>query len=373
MKVWLVSILLLCACKYVYALPKGEGYFKEYIEETGFSGILFAAHNEKIIYNMSYGLANREQKINFNANSVFHIGSITKQFIAAAILRLSEQQKLRLDDTLALYFTHVPADKRAITLHQLLTHSAGFSHSTGPVYELVNEQAFISRALKSPLLFKPSTQHHHSNIGFGLLALIVEKVSGQGYEEFVRGSILLPAGLNETGYRLIGRKEANLVINYVKTTNIVEQLFSLTPTYKALGHSLQHFYESLGKRWNVEGSLGYLSTVHDIYQWYLAIRSQQVLTPHSWSLILAEQQSASWRTGGVQYGYGWVAGKAPNGEPRLFHKSISEETFAMLSYYPESDVYIFVVANYRDKQLEEIASAFNEAILETVKISNKSN
>ncbi|TMO59830.1 serine hydrolase domain-containing protein [Pseudoalteromonas aurantia] len=373
MKVWFISVLLLCTCKYVFALPKGEGYFKEYIEDTDFSGIFFAAHNEKVIYNMPYGLANREQKINFNANSVFHIGSITKQFIAAAIMKLSEQRKLRLNDTLPLYFKHVPADKRAITLHQLLTHSSGFSHSTGPVYELVNEQAFISRALKSPLLFKPSTQHRHSNIGFGLLALIVEKVSGQGYEEFVRGAILLPAGLSETGYRLIGRKEANLVINYVKTTNIVEQLFLLTPAYKALGHPLQHFYESLGKRWNVEGSLGYLSTISDIYQWYLTIRARKVLTSHSWSLILAEQQSASWHAGGVQYGYGWVADKAPNGEPRLFHKSISEETFAMLSYYPESDVYIFVVANYRDKQLKEVASAFNEAILETVKISNKSN
>lgn len=100
-----------------------------------FSGVLFVAKDGQIVLNNGYGLANKEDKIAYSADTVFDIGSITKQFTGAAILKLEMQGKLRTTDKISKYFKDVPPDKADVTLHQLLTHSAGFINGLGRDYE----------------------------------------------------------------------------------------------------------------------------------------------------------------------------------------------------------------------------------------------
>lgn len=101
-----------------------DQYLKKTTQE-GFSGVALVAQNGKIIFKKGYGLANREKAIMFSSTSVFSIGSITKQFTGAAILKLEMEGKLKTSDLLSKYLTDLPQAMQKITLHHLLTHSAG--------------------------------------------------------------------------------------------------------------------------------------------------------------------------------------------------------------------------------------------------------
>ncbi len=136
-------------------------------------------------------------------DSVYDLGSITKQFTAAAILTLEMQGKLAVTDLASKYLDGVPADKSAITLHHLLTHSSGLESDFSPSdYDPVGREEYVGRALQSTLLFAPGGGYEYSNAGYSLLAAIVEKVSGQPYEIYLTERVLKPAGMRETGYKL---------------------------------------------------------------------------------------------------------------------------------------------------------------------------
>src|SRR5918996_5606299 len=99
--------------------------------KNGYSGSVLVSLNGKILLNEGYGLADRENKIKFTSDTIFDIGSITKQFTAACILKLESEGKLRVQDPIAKFFDAVPDDKKSLTLHHLLTHTAGLTGSLG--------------------------------------------------------------------------------------------------------------------------------------------------------------------------------------------------------------------------------------------------
>lgn len=146
--------------------------------EAGFDGSLLVLRDGKPILDKGYGLRDREAKLPNTPATVHAIGSITKQFTSACILKLQEGGRLSVQDSLGKYFTDAPADKRDITLHQLLTHSAGFPGAIGDDNEPIDGGAFATLAMKAPLGFKPGTGYEYSNVGYSLLGIIVEKVSG---------------------------------------------------------------------------------------------------------------------------------------------------------------------------------------------------
>lgn len=116
------------------------------LEETGFSGALLVARGGDVVLAKGYGFADRERQVPFTPKTVFDIGSITKPFTAAAVLKLAEEGRLSLDDSLASYFPEAPADKRGITLHHLLVHAAGLPDGLGFDYETLPRDDFLQRA-----------------------------------------------------------------------------------------------------------------------------------------------------------------------------------------------------------------------------------
>jgi len=150
------------------------------------------------------------------ANALIDSGSLTKTFTAAAIYKLVEEGRLRLDDPISLFIPNVPADKRQITVAQLVSHRSGlpdFMTPDGRIlgdgdydiemdYLPISKQQMLKLGLGAKLLFKPGTEERYSNFGYQFLAAIVEKASRRDYESYVRDKILLPAGMNDTGYRL---------------------------------------------------------------------------------------------------------------------------------------------------------------------------
>jgi CubicO group peptidase (beta-lactamase class C family) len=155
-------------------------------EQKGLSAMFVMGSEGKIMISQGYGFADRTKQVPYSDQSLYTIGSITKPFTATAILLLIEQRKIAVDDPISLYFSNVPADKKYITLHQLLTHSSGFPGAIGDDYETITAAEFQARAWKAPLLFAPGTSYAYSNVGYSLLGMIIEKISGHSYSAFYK-------------------------------------------------------------------------------------------------------------------------------------------------------------------------------------------
>jgi CubicO group peptidase (beta-lactamase class C family) len=155
------------------------------LEKLGFAGVVLVARGREPFLAEGFGLADRERGIRWSPATVSTVGSITKQFTAAAVLLLVEDGRLSLDDALPKHFDDVPADKRGITIHHLLTHSSGITDLPGVGdWDPIGREDFARRALGAPLAFGPGQGYEHSNAGYSLLGAVIEKLSGLPYERF---------------------------------------------------------------------------------------------------------------------------------------------------------------------------------------------
>lgn len=224
-------------------------------EQAGFSGVVRIEREGVTLLEKGYGMANRERKIPFSDRTVVQIGSNTKDFTAVAILQLQERGKLSMADSLAEYFPGAPADKRAITIAQLMNHRAGFPIGIGGDFEPLKRMAFLERAMKTPLSFSPGSKEGYSNTGYSILAAIIEQLTGMTYDAYVHQNILAPIGLKHTGFLLPGFKPEELAHGY---------LAAGTDAGTMLGKP----HDTDGPYWNLRGNGGMLSTAADMHAFY---------------------------------------------------------------------------------------------------------
>ena len=128
------------------------------LEDAGFSGTVLVAREGEIVLHKGYGLADRRREIACRPDTIFDLGSVTKQFTATAILKLEMAGKLRTDDTLTKHFEGIPRDKAGITLHQLLTHTSGLDHAYGKDENYAPRDVALQVFFKMPLLFTPGRE-----------------------------------------------------------------------------------------------------------------------------------------------------------------------------------------------------------------------
>lgn len=249
------------------------------ITPFGFSGALLVAKGGEVILNKGYGLAIRSDKTLNTSDTVFSTGSITKQFTAAGIMKLEMMGKLNTGDFLSKYIENVPEDKKGITLHHLLTHTSGVVDGVGDDFEKALRDETVGNVLDEPLLFEPGEEFSYSNAGYSLLAAIMERVSGQSYEEFMRSNIFKPAGMEFTGYR-IPEWEKKVVAHWY-----VGEKDNGTPLEKPYPY------------WNFIGNGGILSTTMDMYRWHLTLIGEKVLSNEAKEKIFTPFLN--------DYGYGW--------------------------------------------------------------------
>jgi CubicO group peptidase (beta-lactamase class C family) len=268
----------------------------------GWSGAVLVAKNGQIVLQNGYGLADREAGRVVTPGTVFSIGSLTKQFTAAAILRLEERRRLATSDPLRRFFPAAPADKAGITIHQLLTHTAGFPDALGGDYDPISRDSLVRLAFATPLRFAPGTAYEYSNVGYSVLAAIIELVSKMPYETFLRRELFLPAGLAETGYT-IGWSADRFAIGYDDTTR--------------WGTSVERWRGS-PPSWHVVGNGELQSTVGDLYRWVAALDSGRVLADSSRRKMFTPWVPED-PTGETRYGYGWVIASSEWGTDLVWH------------------------------------------------------
>jgi CubicO group peptidase (beta-lactamase class C family) len=180
---------------------KIDALIEKAVKLNRFNGSILVSKNGSILYQKAYGYQNVKKNILNSSNTIYQIGSTTKEFTAAVILQLAEQHKLHVDDKLSTYF---PDYKRGneITIRHLLTHTSG-------IYEILRDhtaviesthprskERLLSFFVNKPLDFDPGTQYAYCNSGYILLGLIIEQVTGQPYQRVVSDFILKPLKMN---------------------------------------------------------------------------------------------------------------------------------------------------------------------------------
>jgi CubicO group peptidase (beta-lactamase class C family) len=258
-------------------------------------------------------MADRKARVVARCDTVYDVMSMTKQFTAAAILKLEMMGKLDVADPIGRHIRPVPADKRGITLHQLLTHTSGLVDVLGGDYERQTRGDMLAAALASKPQARPGAEYAYSNAGYSVLAAIVEQVSGIGYEAFLAQHLFDPAGMTRTGYSLPDWERDQVAVEY-------------GPRGKPQGSPLDHPWAPDGPYWNLRGNGGLLSTARDMFRWQLALDGDEVLDrrakrklfrPHvleepggdsyygyGWVILRADDRRVAWHNGGSNWSYG---------------------------------------------------------------------
>jgi CubicO group peptidase (beta-lactamase class C family) len=177
----------------------------QYYASTGrFMGSVLVARGDEVFFSKAYGSADLARKIPNTLSTKFRIGSVTKQFTAAAILILEDQGKLKLEDPIGKHLPDAPATWDKVTLFHILTHTSGIPRGVGVVNEpnaipVATLEEHMDIVRYRPLLFEPGTKWSYSNSGYVLLGYVVEQISGQRYENFLQEHIFTPLGMNDSG------------------------------------------------------------------------------------------------------------------------------------------------------------------------------
>jgi CubicO group peptidase (beta-lactamase class C family) len=172
-----------------------------------FSGDVLVAKDGKPIFARAYGLADRERKIPNALETKFRVGSMDKMFTAVAILQLVQSGKVDLNARLIHYLPDYPNKTLAskVTIDDLLTHTGGTGDIFGPAFDAHRLQLrtlddYVGLYGKRPLEFEPGSRFDYSNYGFILLGVVIQKVSGESYYDYVHSHIFDPAGMTATGF-----------------------------------------------------------------------------------------------------------------------------------------------------------------------------
>lgn len=321
--------------------PDGQEYheFMQQLTEQGFSGTILVAKKGKVILANGYGLADREENISNSPQTVFTFGSITKQFTGAAILKLEMQGKLKTIDKITKFFNNVPKDKKDITLHHLLTHTAGFKSDYADDFDPVGREEYMEKMFSARNRTDPGERHRYSNAGYSMLGAIVEKVSGQSYDQYLRDNLFIPVGMNDTGYLLPDWDKSRLAQGYTADGK--------------WGTLLDKNWDTDGPYWNLRANGGIMSTVLDMYKWHLALLDDTVLNKKARRKLfkrhVAEDDSGNWH-----YGYGWAIATTERDTTLITHNGGNGIFFADFRRYIDEDIVFIYTCNYVDELTGEM-------------------
>ncbi len=246
-----------------------------WLVSADFKGNVLVWKSGTAVLRKGYGLSDREAGVAYDADTVFSIGSITKQFTAAAILKLEMQGKLKVEDSIAKYLPGVPDDKKAITLHRLLTHTSGLESDFAGDYDPVGRDEYVKRVLGSKLRTKPGEAYDYANAGYSLLGAIVEIVSGKSYESYLRENLFLPAGMKETGYILPKWPASRMAVGYRAGNR--------------WGRINEKPWAADGPYWALKANGAISSTLDDMRRWHQALVADSLLSASEEAKMFAKR------------------------------------------------------------------------------------
>ena len=335
-----------------------SGVFSDLTATEPGCAALVVSHG-KTIFQHGYGLADLERKTPITPTTNFRLASVTKEFTATAIMLLVKDGKLTYDTHLTDIFPDFPAYGREITVRNLLNHTSGlpdyedlwdgqFPHTPDPELPQVRD-AQVLQLMKAQTKgkFAPGTRWSYSNSGYSVLSQIVEKISGEPFEDFLHDRIFQPLGMKNT-------------VAFINTRNSVMN--------RAYGYRKQNgrwVFSDQSSTSAVLGDGGVYSSIADFQKWIDALRTHQLLSAEEMkpalTPVLARQFDPPTSEEFVPYGFGWFLGPYKD-HKRMYHYGETIGFLTNIQYFPDDDLGIVVLCNRTDvppeKRALEIADMF---------------
>lgn len=332
----LLLLITLIPSGWTFAQNQGkqiDHYITEKYQNDAPGVAVLVAKNGKIIYDKAFGKANLELNVPMSTNDVFEVGSITKQFTAAAILMLAEEGKLSVHDEITRFLPDYPTHGHKITIHHLLTHTSGIKDAIG-VDSIVNKYMrtdmkpleFIDKFKNLPPDFAPGEKYKYNNTGYFILGYIIEKASGMTYPEFIEKEIFKPLGMEHSYYCSNTKLIRNRASGYTKTKDGFENapFLSMTLPYAAGG---------------------IMSSVHDLLIWNRAMKGNYLLSKKSREMAFTNYTTNDGKK--INYGYGWGIGKL-RGSNMIEHGGSIFGYKSMALWLPDEDIFVSMLSNRDD-------------------------
>lgn len=306
---------------------KIDDYVKAELEKRKIPGLSIAlVRNGEIIKAKGYGLANVELNVPASPETIYQSGSVGKQFTATAVMMLVEEGKIGLDDKISKYFADAPERWSGITVRHLLTHTAGTTDypKDFDFRRDYTEDELLKKAAEIPLAFAPGEKWSYSNMGYVMLGILISKVTGKFYGEFLQERIFKPLGMNTA--RII--TEADIVPNRAAGYRQVK------------GELKNQEWVSPSMNTTADGSL-YL-TVLDMAKWDAALYTEKLLKKSSFDQMWTPVKLSSGKT--QQYGFGWGFGEV-RGHRIIEHGGAWQGFTSHIARYVDDKLTVIVLAN----------------------------
>lgn len=313
-----------------------------YAKDHQFNGAVLVAQKGTVIYQKGFGYKDAAQKLPVDVNTIFQIGSITKQFTAAVIMQLQQEGKLSVTDKLSKYFTgFTNGDK--ITIEHLLTHTSGIYNYTNDTVRAKEDptqphsQAEMVALIKRyPADFEPGTNFNYSNSGYSMLGYIIEKVTQKPYELVVRERILQPLHMTNSGFDFTHLASSAKAKGYFSVTG--EKINSAPIVDSTIAYAAGALY----------------STINDLHKWERAIYTNQILQPASWKAVFTPYKR--------KYGYGWTI-DSTHGRLTTAHGGSIPGFTSYLLRFPQEELVVIVLDNTSSANLTKISRSLAAIVL----------
>ena len=300
----------------------------EFNDKNGPGGVFMVAQNGKTIYQKAFGKANLESDVDLSPDNVFQLGSMTKQFTAIAVLMLEEQNKLNVKEPVSKYIPDYPLGSR-ITIHHLLTHTSGIKDFTKMkslqdiAQKDMTPKMMVDFFKNEPADFAPGEKFDYNNSGYVLLGYIIELVSGETYENFIKKHIFEKVGMNQSYYASDRQVIHKRAYGYHKKE------------YGYVNKTVINFSVPFSS-----GSL--MSTANDMLKWQNALNQNLLLSAEKTRKVFTKYKLNNGEES--TYGYGWHL-KEINGTPTREHGGNIFGFKTMGVYIPGKDIYVIGLSN----------------------------
>jgi CubicO group peptidase (beta-lactamase class C family) len=325
-----LPVIVLAVLAYTSSAQTPSDHLKQvvqpYVDAQMFMGSVLVAKNGKVIFSKSYGMADLEWSVPNSSTTRFNIASMTKQFTAASILLFEDRGKLKTDDLVKKYLPEAPASWDKITIYHLLTHTSGIredavEYEPGTPDKLVFDD--------KPLNFQPGEKWEYINKGYIVLGYLLERISGQTYEEFVQENIFKPLGMNDSGLLSFVTVIPRRATGYWPGNNGIENADRPDPRK---GFSAGSLY----------------SSTEDLLRWNTALFGGKLLTPASLRKMTTPFKG--------DYACGLYV-KRVNGHLMIEHDGNNIGFNSDMAYYPEDRIAVIVLANLNGTVTSEMTRA----------------
>lgn len=305
-------------------------------DEAGFSGVIFASHKGKPVAAVGVGSADLAGKVPNTATTLFEIASATKQITAAAILRLADEGKLTLDDSISKHLPGVPENCHQITVRHLLQHTSGIpgSNSRGGG---VNLNSVLKAFLKGGPQHKPGTHWEYWNQGYSLLSEVIARASGKPYTKYCRDALFAPSKMKYTLFT--GDRAPKKVTVAVGSSKRGAPRSALDHPYGAYGFQ----YRGMG---------GCVTTVWDLWRWDRALAGR---------LLSSKSKKALFTPGLNDYALGWYV-KNTRGRQVQSHSGSVRGFICEVRRYPKTDSCVFVLCNRNEAPMRLVADGIEQLL-----------